>query len=145
MKKTILVILGIFIIILLFAVGLLYNYNIGIQKAKYFNEQYSKYYQKTISGTDLATLLNKTMDYNNKNNIEKDDKDIYFIENDKSILIQVKFLEKDEPVKMEDILKQNMENFIKYYGAMSFTCTGIKYHEETNQVKSLYFEQTNLN
>lgn len=142
MKKTILVILGIFIIILLFVVGLLYNYNKGIQQARYFNEQYSKYYQKTILGTELATVLNKTMDYNEKNNIGKDDNDRYFIENDKSIFIQVKFLEKEEPVKMEDILKQDMENFIKYYGALSFTCTGIKYHQENNQVKSLYFEQT---
>lgn len=142
MKKIILVILGIFIIILLFVVGLLYNYNKGIQQARYFNEQYAKYYQKTILGTELATVLNKTMDYNEKNNIGKDDNDRYFIENDKSIFIQVKFLEKEEPVKMEDILKQDMENFIKYYGALSFTCTGIKYHQENNQVKSLYFEQT---
>ena len=141
MKKKILVILGIFIIILIFVVSLLYNYDKQVKKAQNFNSQYELYYEKTILGTYLATLLNKVADYNEKNGIDKDENNRYYLETDNSIFVQVKFLEKEEPVKMEDILFQDMENFIKFYATSSFKCTKIEYHDENNQVKSLYFEQ----
>lgn len=141
MKKRILVILGIFIIILLFVVYLLYNYDKGIKQAQGFNKQYELYYQKETLGTDLATLLNKVINYNEKNNVDKDDNDRYYIETENSIIVTIKFLEKDDIVRMEDILLKDMENFIKYYATSSFKCTKIEYHKENKQVKSLYFEQ----
>lgn len=141
MKRKILVILGIFIIILLFTVYLLYNYRKDVIQMQSFNRQYEVYYEKTILGTDLATVLNKAMDCNNKNDIPKDSKDKYYIETDKSLLIEIKFSEKEEPVKMEDILSKEVETFISFYGAASFKCTKIEYHESNKQVKSLFFEQ----
>lgn len=141
MKKKLLVILGIFIIILLFAVYLLYNYRKDVIQMQSFNRQYEVYYEKTILGTDLATVLNKAMDYNKKNDIAKDSNDRYYIETEKSLLIEIKFSEKEEPVKMEDILSKEIETFISFYGAASFKCTKIEYHESNKQVKSLYFEQ----
>jgi len=141
MKRKILVILGIFIIILIFVVSLLYNYDKAVKRSQSFNKQYEIYYEKTILGTDLATLLNKAMDYNKQNDTLKDENNRYYIETDSSLLIEVKFLEKEETVKMEDILLQDMENFIKYYATASFKCTKIEYHKENKQVKSLYFEQ----
>ena len=141
MKRRILVILGIFIIILIFVVSLLYNYDKEVKKAQGFNRQYELYYQKEILGTELATVLNKTMDYNERANVDKDDKNRYYIETEDSILIDIKFKEKEETVKMEDILQKDMENFIKYYATSNFKCTNIEYHEENKQVKSLYFEQ----
>ena len=141
MKRKLLVILGIFIIILLFAVYLLYNYRKDVIQMQSFNRQYEVYYEKTILGTDLATVLNKEMDYNKKNDIAKDSKDRYYIETEKSLLIEIKFSEKEEPVKMEDILSKEIETFISFYGAASFKCTKIEYHESNKQVKSLYFEQ----
>lgn len=141
MKKRILVILGIFIIILLFVVYLLYNYDKGIKRAQGFNKQYELYYQKEVLGTDLATLLNKVMDYNERQAIDKDDNDRYYIETENSIIVTIKFLEKDDTVRMEDIILKDMENFIKYYATSSFKCAQIEYHKENKQVKSLYFEQ----
>lgn len=141
MKRRILVILGIFIIILLFIAYLLYNYNKGIIQSQSFNKEYEQFYNKTILGIDLASLITKSMDYNERNNIDKDDKDRYYIETDNSILIEVKFSEKEKSVRMEDILNQGIENFNKYYKAANFKCTKIEYHEENKKVKSLYFEQ----
>lgn len=141
MKKKLLVILGIFIIILLFVVYLLYNYRKDVIQMQSFNRQYEVYYDKTILGTDLATVLNKAMDHNKKNDIAKDSKDRYYIETDKSLLVEIKFSEKEEIVKMEDILSKEVETFISFYGAASFKCTKIEYHESNKQVKSLYFEQ----
>lgn len=141
MKRKLLVILGIFIIILIFAVYLLYNYRKDVIQMQSFNRQYEVYYEKTILGTDLATMLNKAMDYNEKSDISKDSKDRYYIETEKSLLVEIKFLEKEEPVKMEDILSKEIETFISFYGAASFKCTKIEYHEANKQVKSLFFEQ----
>lgn len=141
MKKRIIVILGIFAIILIFTVSLLYNYSRLTKQAQAFNKQYELYYQKEVLGTELATVLNKVMDYNQKRDIEKDKNDRYFLETEDSIIVRVKFLEKEETVRMEDILLQNMENFIKYYATLSFKCTKIEYHSENKQVKSLFFEQ----
>ena len=141
MKRKILVILGIFIIILIFVVYLLYNYNKGVKQTQSFNNEYEAYYEKTILGTDLATLLNKVADYDERNNISKDENNRYYLETNNSLLVEVKFLEKEEIVKMEDILLQGIENFIKYYATSSFKCTKIEYHQENNQVKSLYFEE----
>lgn len=141
MKKKLLVILGIFIIILLFTVYLLYNYKKDVIQMQSFNRQYEVYYEKTILGTDLATVLNKAMDWNKKNDIAKDEQDRYYIETEKSILIEIKFSESEKTFRMEDILLRDMENFINFYATASFKCTKIEYHEQNKQVKSLYFEQ----
>lgn len=141
MKKKLLVILGIFIIILLFVVYLLYNYKKDVIQMQSFNRQYEVYYEKTILGTDLATVLNKAMDYNKKNDIPKDSNDRYYQETEKSLSITIKFLESEKTFRMEDILLGDMENFINNYASFSFKCTKIEYHESNKQVKSLYFEQ----
>lgn len=141
MKRKLLVILGIFIIILLFVVYLLYNYRKDVIQMQNFNRQYEVYYEKTILGTDLATVLNKAMDYNQKNGIAKDSQDRYYLEDEKSILIDIKFSESEKTFRMEDILEQEIETFISFYGAASFKCTKIEYHEQNKQVKSLFFEQ----
>lgn len=141
MKKKLLVILGIFIIILLFAVYLLYNYRKDVIQMQRFNRQYEVYYEKTILGTDLATVLNKAMDYNKKNDVAKDSKGRYYVETENSLLVEIKFSEKEEVVKMEDILSKEVETFISFYGAASFKCTKIEYHKSNKKVKSLYFEQ----
>lgn len=141
MKKKLLVILGIFIIILLFTVYLLYNYRKDVIQMQSFNRQYEVYYEKTILGTDLATVLNKAMDYNKKNDILKDSNDRYYQETEKSLSITIKFLESEKTFRMEDILLGDMENFINNYASFSFKCTKIEYHESNKQVKSLYFEQ----
>lgn len=141
MKKKFLVILGIFTIILIFVTYLLYNYNKMAKQAEDFNRQYNVYYQKQIIGSELATLLNKVSDYNEKNGIDKTENNRYYIETEKSIFVEISFLEKEQPVRMEDILEQGIENFIKHYSIANFKCTKIEYHNENRQVKSLYFEQ----
>lgn len=141
MKKKLLVILGIFIIILLFVVYLLYNYKKDVIQAQNFNRQYEVYYEKIILGTDLATVLNKAMDHNKKNDVAKDSENRYYQETEKSLLIEIKFSESEKTFKMEDILLRDMENFINFYATASFKCTKIEYHELNKQVKSLYFEQ----
>lgn len=110
-----------------------------------YNKTYESYNEKEILGTTLISIINKTIDQNEKNAIPKQEDSIYYIDNgENSIQIQVKFLESDNIIRMEDIAKQETENFIKYFATATFKCTSIEYHEKTNMIKSLYFEQIAL-
>ena len=76
-----------------------------------------------------------------KNNIKKDDKNKY-IENDTtSIKIEVKFLEAENIIPMENIQKLGSEQFIKNYAVMNFKCIKKEYHSKTNNIKYMLFEQ----
>ena len=73
--------------------------------------------------------------------VEKDEEGLY-IENDtNSIKIDVKFLEADKAVSMEKIQSLGEDMFLKNYRSMPFSCTQKQYHEKTNQIKYLLFEQ----
>ena len=69
MKNKILLILVIFIVVLCVATYLVYNYRVNIAESQAINNEYKAYYNKQIIGTDLASVINKTMDNNEKYNI----------------------------------------------------------------------------
>ena len=118
-----------------------YNYrSIAINSAN-DNKTYKSFYNKQVLGTDVVTLINKTMD-NNKQNGVKQNNDGTFIGNElNSVNIEVKFKELDKPIKMEKIYSQDTINFVQNFGAESFICTKIEYHKKTGNVKYMYFEQ----
>ena len=43
--------------------------------------------------------------------------------------------------QMETIYNGGMQNFSNYYGNIKFKCIEIKYHNFTNKVKYMLFEQ----
>lgn len=105
------------------------------------NEEYVKLLNNEISGTKLATLMNKTFDKNTANKVEVA-KDGSFVDNDtNSILIEIKFLQSDSIFKFEKIYKNKIEEFIRLYSNEKFKCTKLEYHSKTKFVKYLYFEQ----
>lgn len=142
MKKSILVILAILFIITIVICLYIYNIkkieNISIKH----NKQYEEYCNREILGTELISLINKAIDYNEKHNVEKQENTIYYTNNDiNSIQITVKFLDNDKIIKMENIAEKEIENFIKFFATATFKCNEIKYHEQTKNVQSMYFEQ----
>jgi hypothetical protein len=145
MKKQFWIILIILCIIVAIVALTIYN---GVRLkslAEDYNKAYESYYEQEILGTTLISIINKTIDQNEKNAVPKEQNSIYYIDNEEnSIQIQVKFLESDNIIKMEDIEQQETENFIKYFATSTFKCTKIEYHPKTNKVKSLYFEQIAL-
>ena len=141
MKKTIFIILIIFVCIIACIVFAYNNYRIQALRTSKLNKDYENFTKNDILGTSLITLINKAIDSNEKNSVSKDSSDKY-IDNDKnSIRIEVKFLESDNVFTMEAINKLGSEEFTKNYGAMSFKCTKKEYHKKTNNIKYLLFEQ----
>ena len=141
MKKWIAILL-IFVVIILTVV--LYKYNtykneaLNIQK---LNAEYEEFSQGEILGTSLITLINKTMNSNKKNNVELDNNNLYIENETNSIKIDIKFKESDDIFPMEKIEKLGSEQFIKNYATAYFKCSKTEYHNKTNIIKYMLFEQ----
>ena len=71
MKKTILIFLSIVIIIVSIIGIKYYSYMIEHNNVKKENAEYEAYKDKEVYGIDIATLINKTVDQNEKNEIQR--------------------------------------------------------------------------
>ena len=85
MKNKIILILIIFLIILSISVYYVYNYRKSTLQAQKINNEYKAYYNMQMLGTELISILNKTADINEKNEIEKDSQGMYLDNNINSI------------------------------------------------------------
>lgn len=141
MKKNLFILLGIFLIIIAILASLFYAYQKMLLLANKENQKYESYTQNSITGSSLMTLINKVIDQNEKNNIQKNEQNRYIENNENSIRIEIKFLESDKTYDMEAIANLGSESFIKNYNNMQFQCTKKEYHEKTKQIKFMLFEQ----
>lgn len=141
MKKILICILSVFLVIICIVGYSVYSKNENTAQISVDNKTYESYYNKEVLGTDIISIINKATDSNKKNDI-KIGKDGNYIDNGKnSIRIEIKFLELDKVITMERINNVGIEKFWSNYGALSFKCTKIEYHDKTHRVKYMYFEE----
>lgn len=130
------------VLIIVAAIGFKYmsyknEYN-AIQKE---NKEFEEYKDKEVYGLEVGTMINKAVDKNTKNKIEKDNNG-NFIQNDKnSIEIEIYITDNETTYKMETIYNAGTEQFVQYYGNIKFKCSKIEYHENTGRIKYMLFEQ----
>ena len=142
MKKIIIFFICIIITICIIAFG--YNsYKLQKNAIIQANEEFEQYTNKEIYGIDLATAINKAVDKNTKNNVEKDEKGFFIQNNENSIEIEVKIQEDEEKytLKMEQIHNKGTEQFVQHFINYIFKCTKIEYHEKTGKIKYMIFEK----
>lgn len=133
-----------FVIIIIIICGISYiflNYKANYNMSKKANLEFENYLNEEIYGTDLSTVINRAVDNNEKNELEKNNKGIYLDNGKNSISIEVKMIDNDSIYQMETFYKNGMQNFLNYYSNIKFKCTNIKYHESTKKVKYMLFEQ----
>jgi hypothetical protein len=105
------------------------------------NSEFDQYLDKEVYGIDLATIINKSVDKNEKNKISKDEKG-FFIENDvNSIKVQIYIKENEKTYEMEQIYKQGTEQFVQFFINEKFKCSKVEYHKKTGRIKYMLFEQ----
>lgn len=105
------------------------------------NAEFEEYKDKEVYGLNVGTMINKVVDKNTKNKIEKDDNG-NFIQNDSnSIEIEIYMTDNETTYKMETIYNAGTEQFVQYYGNIKFKCSKIEYHEDTGRIKYMLFEQ----
>ena len=133
-----------FLIIVIIVVGMSYmylNYKSNYNTAKRQNLKFESYYNQEIEGAELATIINRAVDENTTNEIEKDKKGKYINNDNNSINIDIKMLDNDETYSMETFYSGGIDKFVQYYSKINFKCTKIEYHKSTNKVKYMLFEQ----
>ena len=140
MKKIIAFLILIATILVLLVIKF-YDYKAEYSKIKGRNVQYESYYQKELSGIDVATIVNRAVNDNETNNIKKDSKGFYIDNQADSIKVEVKITDNDTIYSMETLYNGGMANFVKYYGNIDFECTKIEYHSKTKKIKYMLFEQ----
>ena len=114
MKKY--VYLLIIVIIALTSIAYLYiNYVNGANNISSLNKDYESLYNNVISGTTFATNINKILDANSKNNVQKDENGYYLDNGENSIIVEIKFKDSDNIFRIEQIYKNNISKFINLY------------------------------
>ena len=142
MKKIVLIIFIVFLIIVFWLYALKIKQESKVREIKKYNTEYEAYLNKTIYGADLATLINKAVNSNEKNHIKKD-KNKHYIENEKdSIKIEIKINLTNKTYSMEEFYNNDTAEFVKFFNAIEFKCNEILYHKETGKVSKMIFEQT---
>ncbi len=140
MKKFMIFLIGIGVIVMIIA-GVYLRCRMLINETNRENRQYEQYYQKEISGTELGSLINKIVDTNINNKIEKDETGRYKDNGENSIRMDIQFTDDDRIHTFEEIYNNDTGIFIQYYQQITFRCTKIEYHKQTGKVRYLYFEQ----
>ena len=141
MKKLLLILLSLFIIIIFSIYGLLINNEKQNEDLTNYNREYEQYLNKTINGTELATLINKVININEKNDIQKDENNYYIENQENSIKIEIKLIVTEKTYPMEEIYDKNTDEFVKYFSLENFKCTSIEYHNKTGKISKMLFEQ----
>ena len=130
------------IIIIICGISYLYlNYKAEYNMSKKANLEFERYLNEEIYGVDLATVINRAMDSNQKNNVQKSNKGIYLNNDINSINIKINMIDNDSSYNMETIYNGGIQKFINYYNNIKFKCVEIKYHNSTNKVKYMLFVQ----
>lgn len=104
------------------------------------NNNYEKLLNKEITGTELASIINKTAENNINNKVEKDSNGTYINNGTNSINIEIKFKDNDSNIKFEKIY-QSGQRFVELYNNAKFSLKKINYHQKTKQISYLYFEE----
>lgn len=140
MKKTVALILTIFfaiITILVINLKALQRENMDIKK---FNQEYEYYLGKQIYGTELTTLINKSMKNNKDYNIKKDDKGMYINDDRYCIKMELNMITIDKTYQMEQIYNAGMTEFARNFNMITFECTNIEYNSN-GRVSKIVFTQ----
>lgn len=143
MKKSLYIIIILFIIILGFTLLFMINLQNTYKKIQKENYIYEKCLNKEVMGTEVASLINKAVDNNEKYNIGKDENGNYVDDNEYCIKIYVKLQTNGKYFNMESIYDNNVAEFVKNFNLENFKCTKITYHDSTKRVSKVYFEILN--
>lgn len=133
-----------FLILIIIVVGISYmylNYKANYNQAKKENIKFETYYNQEIYGAELATIINRAIDNNIINEIQKDNKGKYINNDNNSINIDIKMLDDQKTYNMEKLFSGGMDKFVQYYNEIKFKCTVLEYHKTTNKVKYMLFVQ----
>lgn len=142
MKKILIYIICI-VLIILSVIGTKYlNFKEQKSLIQKYNLEYEVYLNQDVTGRELTTAINRAVNNNEKNSVQKDEKGFYIDDDNNSVKIEIKISDNDTTYQMETLYNGGMENFIQYYGDINFNCSKIDYNSK-GKVSHIIFEQKN--
>ena len=105
-----------------------------------FNSKYEQLCNKTIYGSEIATIINQAIENNEKYNIEKNSKGTYINDGKYSLQVFIKLENDGEYFTMERINSFKISEFIRNFSLEDFKCTKILYHDNTKRVAQIFFD-----
>lgn len=143
--KKIIIFLIIAVLIIGAFIGFKYmSYTNEYNLIKQENKEFEQYQDKELNGLDIGSIINKAVDKNTKNKIEKDNNGNFIQNDNNSIEIEIYITDNETTYKMETIYNAGTEQFVQYYGNIKFKCSKIEYHEDTGRIKYILFEQQEI-
>ncbi len=139
MKKI--VVIFVIIIAILGSICYIYSQKKITENKKIANyDKYKTMLNKEFAGTDVASLINESIDKNKSNNVE-DNNGLYIDNNENTFIIEIKFLDADSLIRGEKIYLNGVQRFVDLYGTAKFKCTKVEFHKKTHEIKYLCFEE----
>ncbi len=114
------------------------NNQVEVQKE---NKEYEQYLGKEMYGTEVASLINKIVNQNEKNGISKDQKGYYIDNGENSIKIDFKMITIKKTYSMEDFYNSDMNKFLENFNNIKFKCIDVEYHKKTGKISKLIIEE----
>ncbi len=150
MKKTIFFLALIFIIVFILILLHISEANQIRNEIKSYNASFEDYGEKIIYGADVMTMINKAIDNNTKNKIQKDSDGNYIDDGNYCIKINLIFLSTDEEGKvneleypMERLEKAGLDGFITNFSLTEFECKSFEYNEK-GRISKITIKQLEL-
>lgn len=106
-----------------------------------FNGSYEELIDKDVNGSKLASVINESIDRNEKNKVKKDSKKLYIDNGSNSVQIEIKFIDSPSTIRAEKLYYNDISKFIELYSNSIFKLKTLEYHSKTNLVRYLYFEE----
>lgn len=132
----------IIIIAILFFICFNYiKYRIANNRRISFNMYFINNYEKEISGTEMASIINKYINENENNSILKDENGLYIDDKENYIEIQIKFKDNENTIKFEKIYNAGVSKFVNLYSDAKFKLKKVEFHNKSNRVKIAYYEE----
>lgn len=148
MKKILIIIIVAVITVVAVFTGKYIELSKQKSEVKKINNEFLAYQKSIVKINRIVTLMNRAIDINNKNNIEKDENGIYEENNTNSIKVYLKVKSSDSKMEMERLMlndKAGVEKVEYAFSDLIFEMTNVEYHKKTGQVKSITFEEKENN
>ena len=142
MKKIFILIMIVLVVVVVVGINYI-SYKNKYNIIKNENAEFEEYKDKEIYGLTVGTIINKAVDKNTKNKVEKDENGNFIQNDENSIKVELHMVEdeKNYELQMEQVYKSGTVQFVQYYGNIKFKCSKLEYHEKTGRIKYILFEQ----
>ena len=140
MKKIIILIL----IAVTIAISMIFvnytEYRNKLAQVNKINKEFTAYENNIMQISTVITIMNKAIQLNTENDIQKDENN-FFIENEtNSIKVFLEIRSRESVIPMEDLIlgkKAGIEKVSFAFSDMLFKIDNIEYHEKTGQIKKI--------